>query len=643
MPNGSRPSEDVSKKNKQFEQEAPIMDDVLTSSASSRSRQFSHDPSALADRLWHNNRNIYQLLLKASDLEAARDALYAYLDRVSRATQELDCSFHSLEKANLEECVRALRNIIGPAHEARTGVSALEYLWKMAQGEAYELEEEISPGFVMEFIHLFRGAAGRSGLYPESEDDDVDGAQAPDQRGRRAAKERTRTLDAMMAEAQERLAEYPSGLDERVVRRREKNRDRILRFLGGSAEDWDDPAWQIKNIISDAGPLLSLIELEPEERKAVRKAARSGMPFGITPYYLSLMDRRAELGYDHAIRAQVIPPPSYVNSMLKHETDREAVFDFMGEQDTSPIDLVTRRYPGIAILKPFNTCAQICVYCQRNWEIDDVMDPRAKASLEKLERALAWFDDHPGVVEVLVTGGDPCVMKNSSLRYILQGLSEKEHIRRIRLGTRTPVVMPMRWTEDLAELLGEFHEPPKREIALVTHFMHSYEITPEAMQAVQRVKRQGIGVYNQQVFTMDNSRRFETAKLRRDLRAIGVDPYYTFNMKGKEETDDYRVPIARLLQERKEEARLFPGLERTDEAVFNVPRLGKNQLNAWQGHRLIMIRPDGRRVYEFHPWEKNITAVPTYDYTDVSIYDYLVRVAERGEDVRDYKTIWYYL
>jgi len=618
------------------------MDDALTSSASSCSVVFSHDPSALADRLWQSNRNIYQLLIKAQDLEGAREALYTYLDRLSRETQELDCALHPLERANVDECLRTLRNIIGPVHEARTGVSALECLWKLAQGEEQEEEEKVSSGFLMEFIHLFRGVTGRSGLYPDSEDDDVVGKAHSPLRGRRAASARTKTLDHMMAEATGRLADYPSGLDERIIRRRHDNRDRILRYFGGTPDDWEDPAWQIRNIISDAAALLNLIELGEEEKEAVRRAARSNMPFGITPYYLSLMDRQANGRHDHAIRAQVIPPPNYVNAVLKQNADREVVFDFMGEQDTSPIDLVTRRYPGIAILKPFNTCAQICVYCQRNWEIDDVMDPRAKASLEKLDRALAWFDDHPEVGEVLVTGGDPCVMKNSSLRYILNGLSEKEHIRRIRLGTRTPVVMPMRWTEDLAQLLGEFHVPGKREIALVTHFMHSYEITPEAMQAVQRVKRQGIGVYNQQVFTMDNSRRFETARLRRDLRAIGVDPYYTFNMKGKEETDDYRVPIARLLQERKEEARLFPGMERTDEAVFNVPRLGKNQLGSWQDHRLIMIRPDGRRVYEFHPWEKNITAVPTYDYADVSIYDYLIRLAERGEDIRDYKTIWYY-
>ncbi|MHC4092406.1 MAG: KamA family radical SAM protein, partial [Planctomycetota bacterium] len=413
-------------------------------------------------------------------------------------------------------------------------------------------------------------------------------------------------------------------------------------YFHGTESDWDDYIWQLQHAIRDAGPLLDLIELTTEQQEAIKKATKHGIPFGVTPYYLSLMDRNLSIGYDHAVRAQVIPPPEYVDRMAQRRCDRRIVFDFMGEHDTSPVDLVTRRYPGIAILKPFNTCAQICVYCQRNWEIDGVLDPKAMASTAGLEAALRWFDRHRSVGDVLLTGGDPALMKDAALKQILEALAAKDHIYRIRIGTRTPVVLPMRWTDQLVSILSAVHEPGRREIAVVTHFEHPYEVTPEAMRAVQRIRRAGIGVYNQAVFTVENSRRFESAKLRRDLKLIGVDPYYTFNMKGKEETRRYMVPIARILQERKEEARLLPGLDRTDEPVFNVPRLGKNHLRAHQDHRLVMILPDGSRVYEFHPWEKNITPVPPYNYVDVPIYDYLEELASRGENIRDYRTIWFY-
>ena len=162
------------------------------------------------------------------------------------------------------------------------------------------------------------------------------------------------------------------------------------------------------------------------------------------------------------------------------------------------------------------------------------------------------------------------------------------------------------------------------------------------MEAVQRFRRFGMEVYNQLVYTFFNSRKFEAAALRHRLRLIGVTPYYTFNTKGKEETNDFRVPIPRLLQEQKEEARLMPGTVRTDEVVFNVPRLGKNYLRAVQHHDVISILPDGCRVYEFHPWEKKLELADTYVYKDVSIYSYLRELKNIGENISDYKTIWYY-
>jgi lysine 2,3-aminomutase len=522
-------------------------------------------------------------------------------------------------------------------------VSALDCLWKLARDVKIEHHYDVSAGFLMEFINLFRGVAGRSNIYFESRQAKKGIPDFLKLEGREAAEVRTEKLDEVGATINKYFKKFPSGLDADVISLRQENRKRILNYFNGTEEDWRSYTWQIKHVIRDAKPLLNLIELSAEQKEAIEKTGSNRIPFGITPYYVSLMDRHLNVGHDHAIRAQVLPPPEYVNMMVSHESERDIIFDFMGEHDTSPIDLVTRRYPGIAILKPFNTCAQICVYCQRNWEIDEVLAPKALADKETIDEALAWFDEHPAIVDVLITGGDPCIMSDSGLKRILTKIAEKKQVYRIRIGTRTPVVLPMRWTDNFMKMISKFHEPGHREIAIVTHFEHPYEITPEAMIAVQKIKKSGISVYNQQVFTVENSRRFESAKLRRDLRLIGVDPYYTFNMKGKDETRSYMVPIARILQERKEEARLLPGLDRTDEPVFNVPKLGKNHLRAWQDHRLVMIKPeDGSRVYEFHPWEKNIAPMPPYNYTDVPIYDYLEELAARGEDLQDYHTIWYY-
>ncbi|MCK5544899.1 MAG: KamA family radical SAM protein, partial [Desulfobulbaceae bacterium] len=87
----------------------------------------------------------------------------------------------------------------------------------------------------------------------------------------------------------------------------------------------------------------------------------------------------------------------------------------------------------------------------------------------------------------------------------------------------------------------------------------------------------------------------------------------------------------------------LPGLARTDEAVFNLPRLGKCCLRSREHRSLLSIKADGSRIYEFYPWEKNISPDnQTYLYTDVPILGYLERLEKKGENVSDYDTIWYY-
>lgn len=619
------------------------IDDVFTDGVDMVKPRFEADYRVYLERLWGANPDLHKCLQRAVSLENAREAVFEYLEQAERRIFDIDNDLHILEKSTVREGIRAFKSIIGPINEKRCGVSALDCLWKLARDKKGKKHHDVSVGFLMEFINLFRGVAGRSNIYFESRQAKKGIPDFLKLEGREAAGVRSEKLDEIGATISKYFKKYPSGLDPDVITWRKENRKRILKYFDGTEEDWQSHAWQIKHVVRDAEPLLNLIELTTEQKKAISKTGRNRIPFGITPYYLSLMDRNLAVGYDHSIRAQVIPPPRYVDMMASYRAERDIIFDFMGEHDTSPIDLVTRRYPGIAILKPFNTCAQICVYCQRNWEIDEVLAPKALADKKTIEEALAWFEEHKAIGDVLITGGDPCIMSDAGLERIMARLAEMKHVYRIRIGTRTPVVLPMRWTENFVKTISSFHEPGRREIAIVTHFEHPYEITPEAMAAVQKIKKKGVSVYNQQVFTVENSRRFESAKLRRDLRLIGVDPYYTFNMKGKEETRSYMVPIARLLQERKEEARLLPGLDRTDEPVFNVPKLGKNHLRSWQDHRLVMIKPeDGSRVYEFHPWEKNIAPMPPYNYTDVPIYDYLEELAARGENLRDYHTIWYY-
>ena len=536
--------------------------------------------------------------------------------------------------ARTRDCAQALRNMLKKRSDELAGFSFTQAIFDLARGID---RPDLTPAFYADIYHLLSGMQGKgsSGALEDLYITPFSGLS-----GREAAIARSGQLDGLRAEVDRRMDGYEHGMLPDAVKRRQARKSFICRILGASEEEWYDWRWQVTNIVRDLSLLERLVQLTDEQRQAVLLARENSLPFGVTPYYLSLMDDEAS-NRDNAVRAQVLPPMDYVSQVIN--TTDTANLDFMGEEDTSPFDLITRRYPAICILKPFNTCPQICVYCQRNWEIDDTMSRGAFAGMDRVDEAVEWIRDHPGIHEVLVTGGDPLAMGDKAIEEILAKLATVPTVERIRIGTRTLVTMPMRVTDQLADIIGSFREPGRRTIAIVTHVQHPYEITPQVLEAVDKLRMRGMSVYNQLVYTFFASRRFEAAALRRRLQLIGIDPYYTFNTKGKDETRAYRVPIARLLQEQNEETRLLPGLERTDEAVFNVPKLGKNYLKSGSHRDLLSILPDGSRMYEFFPWEKNISRpIKTYCSADVPILDYLERLDEIGENIKDYATIWYY-
>jgi len=584
------------------------------------------------DVLVGESKRLFPALDSCDSLEQARDYLLATVQQLT-SSKSGDESLPAGNMIRVRDCAQALSNILGRRSETRSGHSVTQALWDVTNGRP---RDDLQTGFYAELINWLRGVDGqiqtqymgnaaiRSGLS-----------------GRAAAKARSTELDRLWTIAEANMARFGNGLSDEACSRRCERRQHIMEVLQASEADWGNWKWQVSHVVANAETLGRLVGLRASEREVIDKAVNAKLPFAVTPYYVSLMDDPGG-DLDRAIRAQVIPTHEYVDSMLEYGDARVPSCDFMLETDTAPIDLITRRYPAIVILKPYVACPQICVYCQRNWEIAHKASPEVLAEEASIDAAIDWIERHSAIREVLVTGGDPFVLEDDQLESLLHRLARIPHVDLIRFGTRTPVTLPMRITEELASMLGTFREVGRRDIVVMTHIEHSYEVTMDTAAAIDRLRRNGVGVYNQLVYTFYVSRRFESALLRLLLRPIGVDPYYTFVPKGKMETNHYRVPIARLVQEQKEEARLVPGTRRTDEAVFNVPGLGKNYLRALQHRDLLTVLPDGARVYEFHPWEKNLIDCEPHLASDVPILDYLIRLAEVGENPDEYDSIWYY-
>ncbi|MBD3167867.1 MAG: KamA family radical SAM protein [candidate division Zixibacteria bacterium] len=603
-------------------------------SKDSRLRAYVREEEYGPEKLKKVASKFFSYIASAPNVNSARERLHRFVSDHHFDTFSGEKEFVRDTIIRVRDCARALLFMLKERSEMLSNFSVAQALYDIARDEP---RPDLKPAFYAEMIHLFLGIQGEG---PQLSYDLL--PPKPYLEGRDAAVQRSIILDRLWENRADKfMRRYPHGLMDTVRSIRVENKKRILKALGGGEDDWNDWRWHFKNIIRDHEQLAALIPLTNEQMQAIDLAKRVRLPFGITPYYVSLMDNDLQ-GADLAVRAQVIPSLHYVQAMTKGKQEDYCSFDFMLEKDTSPVDLVTRRYPAIVILKPYNTCPQICVYCQRNWEIDDVLSSGAMATRQQILEALEWIRERPAIHEVLITGGDPLSLNNKMLGWILEKTCENPNLERIRIGTRTLVTMPMRFTEECVNMLASFRLPMKREISLVTHVEHPYEVTPEMFNAIEKLRGQRINVYNQNVYTFYVSRRFEAALLRRLLKRVGIEPYYTFNTKGKDETTDFRVPIARLLQEQKEEARLLPGLSRVDEAVFNVPGLGKNYLRALQHRDVLAVMPDGSRVYEFHPWEKNIRGQKTYVGSDVPLLEYLKRLESRGERISDYETIWYY-
>jgi lysine 2,3-aminomutase len=595
---------------------------------------FSASVSDLLNELRNADSNVYDILLVSDTLQHARKQLLDYFDKKENDMFDYlsDSESYKLnvtEKTIAKECIRFFKNILRTENERVTGFSTLQSLRNVIQtkGAMHVMEPE---GFLYEVIHLLKGCNCNGFQFADAAEDSYLQSYSSGHEIR---------LNQYVCSIQNYFDRYCKGTDLNLSYRHLLVKNKILDYFNACEKSWDDFQWQLEHLFTSKDMLLSIVKLSEAEIAGLEIAEKEKIPVQITPYYLSLFNPEGRDETDSAIRAQVLPSVSYCLSLIynrEHEND----MDYMGEYYTSPVKGITRRYPQVVILKPFDSCPQICVYCQRNWEIKSISDVVINES--QLDKGIQWIDNHREITEVLITGGDPLTLPNSKIEQIVKRLSAIDHIERIRIATRTIVTAPFRIDDGFVNILKNYHKPGIRDIVIMTHVEHSTELTGDVVVAVQKIRNCGISVYNQQVFTYYNSKKFESSFLRKNLKLCGIDPYYTFNTKGKNETADFRVPIARLMQEVKEEARLLPGLVRTDEPVFNIPLYGKSHLRSGLDREPIMILADGRRVYRFLTWEAKLKSSVDYLYTDVSIYEYLKRLYNDGEDINQYRTIWYY-
>jgi lysine 2,3-aminomutase len=295
-------------------------------------------------------------------------------------------------------------------------------------------------------------------------------------------------------------------------------------------EKWMDWRWQMANRLNTLEELELVINLTESERKAL---GTSGLfRVDVTPYFASLIDPDDP---NCPVRKQVLP------------TDKEMVpfrsmmEDSLAEDKHSPVPGLVHRYPDRVLMLVTTQCATYCRYCTRSRIVGD---PSQTFSRKDFEAQIAYIEKTPQIRDVLLSGGDPMVLAPKLLDMILGRLRAIPHLEIIRIGSRVPVFLPMRVTQEFADTLAKNHP-----FWLNIHVNHPKEITPELAVACDRLTRAGIPLGNQSVLLAGvNDSVHIQRKLVHDLVKIRVRPYYLYQCDLVEGAGHFRTTISKGIE-----------------------------------------------------------------------------------------------
>ena len=300
-----------------------------------------------------------------------------------------------------------------------------------------------------------------------------------------------------------------------------------------SAAEWGDWRWQARHAATNLQALDKALRLTESERIGAARAEAAGMPISITPYYLALCD---PVDANCPIRRQCIPRAEEAIVV------RGDLRDPLGEEAHEVAPHLIQRYPDRVLLIATDRCGVYCRFCTRSRIVGDGGGARSIAALEP---AFAWIEAHSEIRDVIVSGGDPCVMSTDRLARLLRRIQQIAHVDVVRLATRAPVTLPQRITEELCAAIRESHHATW----IMTHFNHPKELSDEARTACARLVDAGLPVMNQSVLLRGVNDEAETLEtLFRGLVRSRVRPYYLLQMDPVGGTGHLRTPLRRGIE-----------------------------------------------------------------------------------------------
>ncbi|MGV3774860.1 MAG: KamA family radical SAM protein [Verrucomicrobiales bacterium] len=277
-------------------------------------------------------------------------------------------------------------------------------------------------------------------------------------------------------------------------------------------ELWNDHKWQLKNRITNVQQLQKLLPTLTPEEHAGTVLANTKLAMGITPYFFNLIDPADE---NCPIRRQVIPRIEETNTAPWEMSDP------CGEDSHSPVPGLVHRYPDRVLFLVTDRCASYCRYCTRSRLVSNASGYDFHPEYDK---QLEYIRNTPTIRDVLLSGGDPLLLSDEKLAFLLAQLRSIPHIEFVRIGSRIPIFLPQRITPALCEILKRFHP-----LFISVHTNHPRELTLEVREALGRLADAGIPLGNQSVLLKHVNDTPEVMKaLVQKLLMCRVRPYYIY-------------------------------------------------------------------------------------------------------------------
>jgi len=297
---------------------------------------------------------------------------------------------------------------------------------------------------------------------------------------------------------------------------------------------WKDWKWQLKHSIKDISTFENLtgISFSEKQRKEILKTT-SKFPISITPYYLSLID--TEDYENDPIFRQSFPD---TNELIM---DRFDMKDPLHEDRDSPVEGITHRYPDRVLFLVSNVCSMYCRHCTRKRKVGDVDFIPSK---EVIKKGIEYIRNTTCVRDVLLSGGDPFLLSDDYLDWILKEIRSIPHVEVIRIGTRTPVVLPYRINDKLIKVLQKYHP-----LWINTHFNHPREISSSSKEALKKLADAGLPLGNQSVLLAGvNDCPRVMRQLVHKLVQNRVRPYYLYQCDLSEGLSHFRTPVGKGIE-----------------------------------------------------------------------------------------------